>query len=65
MSPGAKRSTEAAPYAELELIVSAAVELPTVTMLASVRLAGYRGEVSRFPLSLPAAATTITSWAAA
>jgi hypothetical protein len=38
--PGAWRSTERAPHAEKSLRVSDAVEEPTVTTLASVRLAG-------------------------
>ncbi len=63
--PGANRSTDPAPYAEKVLMVSAAVDAPTVTTFQSVRLAGYTGLVSRLPLSLPAAATTRTSFAAA
>jgi hypothetical protein len=64
-SPGANRSTDVAPQADEELMRSAALELPTVTRLVSVRLAGYIGAVSRSRASFPAAATTSTPWAPA
>ncbi|CAB4919438.1 unannotated protein [freshwater metagenome] len=63
--PGAMRSTEVAPQAENADSVSAAVELPTDTIAGSGSDAGYMGVASRSTASLPAAATTRTSFAPA